>query len=291
MLHIIMSASNTIISFKSAVATLNKFYETDEANAIIRMLFEEVLMEKYNPVIWNTKTLTDAELEKIESVVTRLKLYEPLQYILGYTSFMGLKFELNRHTLVPRPETEELVKNILQLNSLNHPVILDIGTGSGCIAISLKNKLPNAKVYATDISLEALQIAETNAKNNQVTIQFMQHDILKQDPAIKNVNILVSNPPYITTQEKSSLSQNVVSFEPEKALFVTNNDPLQFYKKLAKTGNKLLIPGGMIALEINQLYSSEVITLLESENYKQVICKNDLNANPRMVFGFKALEG
>ena len=191
------------------------------------------------------------EDEKFQKAILRLKIHEPIQYIIGETEFYGLPFKVNKHTLIPRPETEELVEWIYsefsnQQSTINQQQFLDIGTGSGCIAISLAKYLPNSKVSALDIFEEALKIAQQNAEMNKVKIDFFQKDILAAETLPKKYDVIISNPPYVRELEKKQMQQNVLKHEPESALYVGNEDPLLFYRTISRLAKNHLNPNGKL---------------------------------------------
>jgi len=216
--------------------------------------------------------LSDAAIEKWNSILTELKLEKPIQYITGEAWFYGLQFEVNENTLIPRPETEELVEWILNSPITQHqtPItILDIGTGSGCIPISLKSNVPQANVSAIDVSEKALEVAKRNAVLNKVTINFIQANILEVQDLSKLpssmshhpsfYNIIVSNPPYVRNLEKQEIKKNVLDYEPHLALFVEDTDALLFYRKIAQLALKNLSPNGLLFFEINQYLVKETV--------------------------------
>ena len=219
-----------------------------------------------------------------------LKQQKPIQYILGETEFYGLTFKVNENTLIPRPETEELISWVLKMKPENKNLnILDIGTGSGCIAISIAKNIPNAKVYALDVSENALVVAKENAKNNNVDVIFVNEDIL----AVSNKNlekqtqfdIIVSNPPYVRHLEKKMMEPNVLDNEPHLALFVDDDNPLQFYKAITEFAVKNLKENGMLFFEINEYLGNEMIQLLKSNNFKNIQLKQDFFKKDRMIKG------
>ena len=235
--------------------------------------------------------LNSKESERIHSIITELKNEKPIQYILGRTDFYGCKIRVNEHVLIPRPETEELVDLILQdkkrgADALN---ILDIGTGSGCIAITLKKNLPTANVSAIDISEEALLTAKANAILNQTKIGFLQGDILQTSKSsniqITKFDIIVSNPPYIRISEKEKMSKNVLDYEPHLALFVKDNDALIFYKAIADFALYNLSSNGKLYFEINEALGNEVKKLLEEKGLKNVEIKKDMSGKNRFAVG------
>ena len=246
---------------------------------------------------------TTLETETFFDTLEHLKQQKPIQYILGETEFYGLRFMVNPHVLIPRPETEELVDYIV--NSMNAEVfkasdskktcelkILDIGTGSGCIAISLAKHLPKAKVYAIDISEEALEVAKVNAKHNNVDVQFIKADILNTPKwntffKFQKFDVIVSNPPYVRVSEKATMKPNVLDNEPHLALFVDDEHPLQFYKAIINFAVNNLDHYGYLYFEINQYLGQETKQLLEEANFCAVELKTDINGNYRMLKGQK----
>ncbi len=232
--------------------------------------------------------LPDEHLETINEILTKLKTGEPIQYILGHTEFYGLPFKVNPSVLIPRPETEELVEWILSSAGIGHWAsgnILDIGTGSGCIAISLKKHLKEASISAIDISAEALKTAKENADLNGVAVDFNQADILNPKFEIEHskFEIIVSNPPYVTLQDKTQMHINVTDFEPHNALFVPENDPLIFYKAIADFASTHLEKGGLLFFEINENYGEQVVKLLYSKLFKNIELRKDMSGKDRMI--------
>jgi len=221
--------------------------------------------------------------------LSQLKQERPIQYILGKAHFCELEFRVDENVLIPRPETEELVYWILEeqprLESQKGIKILDIGTGSGCIAISLAKNMPNAKVYALDISQKALKIAERNALDNNVDIVFLEADILSFEGLKDKFDVIVSNPPYVRELEKMQMKINVVGHEPGLALFVSDQDPLVFYKKITLFALSHLKKGGVLFFEINQYLGEEMKHLLERENFSEIELRKDLYGNDRMLKG------
>jgi release factor glutamine methyltransferase len=217
----------------------------------------------------------------------QLKLEIPVQYLLEKTSFYGLDFEVNENVLIPRPETEELVSWVLESqkgteNSQNSK-ILDIGTGSGCIAISLAKNSKNAQVYALDVSEEALATAKKNALNNNVEVQFILQNILETENLNQSFDIIVSNPPYVRNLEKAEIKKNVLDNEPHLALFVEDNDALLFYRKIAQLAQKNLNQNGQLYFEINQYLGKETVALLQQLNFKNIELRKDIYGNDRMI--------
>lgn len=234
------------------------------------------------------KNLDDNKLSKFYSIVNQLKQEQPIQYILGETEFYGLKFFVNENVLIPRQETEELVHWIIQdYKNKSQVQILDIGTGSGCIPISLAHFLPLAKLQALDVSESALELAAKNATINNTAVLFHQSDILgKKFPAnfeTGSFDCIVSNPPYIRSSEKVQMSKNVLNFEPHLALFVNDDTPLLFYEAIANFAQAYLKKEGNIYFEINEALGNEVVTLLESKAFRTIELKQDLNGKDRMI--------
>ena len=229
-------------------------------------------------IINSNQVLNKSQLSKIKQIVAELKTNKPIQYILGKTEFYGLKIKVNEHTLIPRPETEQLVDWILKENFVT---ALDIGTGSGCIPIALA-KNTDAKVLAIDVSEDALLIAEENAKNNEVEIDFIHQDIL-QTNYLQKVDLIVSNPPYVLESEKEKIQENVLDYEPELALFVEDKNPLIFYKKIASLAINFLNENGKLFFEINAKFGKETIEMLADIGFVNIELKKDMNDKDRMI--------
>ena len=233
--------------------------------------------------------ISEAEVQKWESIISELKTEKPIQYIIGETWFYDSKFYVNEHTLIPRPETEELVDWIFATEKKNDKkeklTILDIGTGTGCIPISLKKNIPQAEVSAIDVSEEALKVAQKNALENKVAINFILQNILETEDLKQQFDIIVSNPPYVRNMEKQEIKKNVLAFEPHLALFVEDNDALLFYRKIAQLALKNLTPNGLLFFEINQYLGKETVELLENLGFKNIELKKDIYGNDRMIKG------
>jgi release factor glutamine methyltransferase len=226
--------------------------------------------------------------EAINQILTKLKTGEPIQYILGHTEFYGLPFKVNPSVLIPRPETEELVEWILSsvgISKLAVRNILDIGTGSGCIAVTLKKHLNETQVVAIDISAKALQTAKENAELNGVIVDFIEADILnpKSEIEIPKSEIIVSNPPYVTLHDKTQMHTNVTDFEPHTALFVPENDPLIFYKVIADFASTHLEKDGLLFFEINENYGEQIVELLNSKYFINIQLRKDMSGRDRML--------
>lgn len=269
---------------------LNDVYEKDELETIIAYCFEGFLNLKRTDLILKLEeTVSESELLKFNFAIKDLKNQKPIQYILGEADFYRLKFKVNENVLIPRPETEELVDLIIKDTKTQSPVIIDIGTGSGCIPIILKKNIPSAIVSAIDISELAIEVANQNAKRNGVEVEFNSDNILnpKSEILISNsrFDIIVSNPPYICISEKETMHKNVLDYEPHLALFVNDSDPLLFYKAICDFALTHLNKNGNIYFEINQSLASETKNLLENKGFKDVELFKDLNNNYRILRG------
>ena len=304
--------------------SLKDIYPPGETQALVRLIMERVCgLSTYQLLLGKDKELSDTEKFKIKEIVEGLRLYKPIQYLLGIADFYGMEFKVTPDVLIPRPETAELVERIITDYRSQAPRILDIGTGSGCIAISLAKHLPRAEVAAVDISPEALTVAEENARLNQVSVSFLELDILSEgNPSfmqgklkfhveetkvshkenksftymkpkshteettasfIGNFNCIVSNPPYIMDKEKATMEANVLENEPHMALFVPDDDPLLFYRAIARFGQRHLMEGGHLYFEINALCGKETVAMLRQENYTEVELIQDLYGKERIV--------
>ncbi len=220
--------------------------------------------------------------------VKRLVQGEPVQYIMGYTWFMDLKIKVTPAVLIPRPETEELANLIImELQGIENPVILDACSGSGCISLALKAYCSNAKVIGVELSDEALEVSRQNAASLSLDVDFQKSDVLQLEKWAEPLDVLVSNPPYISNLERDSLSVQVRDFEPAMALFVDDPDVLLFYRKLSKIGLNSVISGGLIALECHFENTEKVAEILTNDGWKNVLIENDLSGNPRIVYGRK----
>ncbi|MCD7971740.1 MAG: peptide chain release factor N(5)-glutamine methyltransferase [Candidatus Azobacteroides sp.] len=266
---------------------LKGFYEEREIKSFIKIILKDIF-DISLPDVFAGKEINLPEEKRIllKQIIFRLQQYEPLQYILGETEFYGLPFYVNKHTLIPRPETEELVEWILKDTSSHFPYrILDIGTGSGCIAISLARYLPNAIVHACDISGKALETAERNAERNKVRVICEKFDILSvsSDSFKEEFDIIVSNPPYVTKKEKRNMEKNVLEYEPHTALFVPDTDPLLFYREITNLALLKLKRNGSLFFETSSLYGKETVSMIEEKGFKEVILKKDLSGRERMI--------
>ena len=267
--------------------SLHGLYSDGEVSALSKWIATEVLgLSTVDLYAGKDSKFQSEKVERLEYILERLKLYEPLQYILGEAQFDGLSFRVSPAVLIPRPETAELVAWIAQDYSHHaNPHILDIGTGSGCIPVSLARRLPCAKVSAWDISADALAVARSNAQANGVEVDFSLVDVLGTAIPDARVDVLVSNPPYITEMEKADMERNVTDWEPDIALFVPDDNPLLFYRRIAELGLTLLNSGGALYFEINRAYGCDTVCMMEQLGYTSVCMRKDDFGNDRMVKG------
>ncbi|HCN84544.1 MAG TPA: peptide chain release factor N(5)-glutamine methyltransferase [Sphingobacteriaceae bacterium] len=277
---------------KTFIIQLKSIYDTEEAKGMAFQVIHHLTgISKSHFLLNKNETIPEENILSIIRIMEELKTGKPLQYVLGETEFYGLKFKVNSSVLIPRPETEELVDWVLkeitksQIPNPKSQIILDIGTGSGCIAISLKKHLPQSKVYALDKFQAALEIAGHNAVLNQTKISFIQADLLKEPELIPNLNysIIISNPPYITDKEKQQMHTNVLEHEPHSALFVADNSPLIFYERIAVFAKTHLTENGLLFFEINERFGKETVSLLEKEGFNNIELKKDLQGKHRMI--------
>ncbi|MHB1107339.1 MAG: peptide chain release factor N(5)-glutamine methyltransferase [Lutibacter sp.] len=264
---------------------LSKVYPETEIQSFFNILIEFKLhLSRIQLALGHNFELDRNDLDFLENALLKLKNQIPVQYIVGETAFCGLLFKVDKNVLIPRPETEELVEWIFQNHKKNESIkILDIGTGSGCIAISLAKNLPNAEVFALDVSAEALDVAKKNAAMNAVKVDFIQADILTIEKLPDTFDVIVSNPPYVRESEKDLMQQNVLSNEPHIALFVENENPLLFYDKIAELAKNHLTENGVLYFEINQYLGNETVDLLKSKGFKNIELKKDIYGVDRMV--------
>ncbi|WP_347375113.1 peptide chain release factor N(5)-glutamine methyltransferase [Aequorivita sp. Q41] len=269
--------------------SLSDLYPSEEIQSFFTILSENYLQLSRIEIALNPAKEISLETKTIfQKALLQLLNNEPIQYILGETEFYGLPFKVNKHTLIPRPETEELVEWILSevknIQGIEGEFnILDIGTGSGCIAISLAKNLPTSIVSAIDFSKEALKVACQNANDNQVEVHFFQADILKTAQLPKQYDLIVSNPPYVREMEKKMMQQNVLKYEPDSALFVSDADPLLFYRVISQLAKKHLKPNGNLFFEINEYLSEELRVFLKEEGFQNIEVKKDIFRKNRMI--------
>lgn len=264
---------------------LKGLYPKTEVQALTRLVFEHVCRMNYTEQILSRKKKLDAHSrEKIYKIVERLKNYEPVQYILGEAEFSGLKLQVMPSVLIPRPETEELVMWVAGTEFPSNPSLLDIGTGSGCIALALKKQFQQATVTAVDISEKALETARENARLNGLDVHFFQADILNWEKTRwEVVDGIVSNPPYVRESEKKAMFSNVLKYEPEKALFVPDSDPLLFYRRVAAFAHVFLREKGWLFFEINEKLGVDMKHLMKAFGFHNIEVKKDLNGKNRML--------
>lgn len=284
------------MTYTSLWHRLTGIYPVTEAQAVVRLLLEELAgLSLADIYVGGIDRLDDAQRQQIERAMARLEEGEPIQYVLGRASFCGRSFAVAPGVLIPRPETEELCRLIIDTHPSESLNILDIGTGSGCIAITLALEMPDAEVEAVDISPEALAIAEANAARLGAKVSFHQYDILSADspplgsgwewvaPSTPKYDIIVSNPPYICERERADMERNVLDYEPHTALFVPDDDPLLFYRAIGQKALTMLAPGGILCFEINPLYCDQLIELLRSQGYCEVEAVSDSFGKRRFV--------
>jgi release factor glutamine methyltransferase len=262
---------------------LSDIYPDDELLSITRLIISKITAYTFTEILVNKNTIfSQHQRDLLEFYLEKLKKRTPVQYVLGETEFCGLDFVVNEAVLIPRPETEELVEWIVQ-EANPASVILDIGTGSGCIAVSLKSCLPRTEVYACDISLEALNVARQNAFKNNLPVSFFEMDVLKTNHSERKYDVIVSNPPYIPKSEIASILSQVKDFEPHQALFVPEDDPLLFYRRIAVFAGDFLLPGGKLFFETHRDYARECMILLQKEGFENIVIKKDISGNNRML--------
>jgi release factor glutamine methyltransferase len=272
------------------IQTLSPLYGEGEAESFFYLILEDKQqLKRIDLALQPDLEFTDDDVLAWNTILESLKLEIPVQYLLGKTSFYGLDFEVNQNVLIPRSETEELVEWIISNNQKieqsNRLRILDIGTGSGCIAISLAKNIPNAQVFALDVSEKALATAKKNADLNEVNVTFLHQSILETEDLEQEFDIIVSNPPYVRNLEKEEIKKNVLEYEPHLALFVEDNDALLFYRKIAALAQKNLSVSGQLYFEINQYLGKEMIELLEGMDFKNIELRKDIYENDRMMLG------
>lgn len=277
------------LAYQQLLARLYEIYDNREAANIADMVIEYVTgQKKIDRILYKDIPVNGEQQEQLERLGSELLQHKPVQYVLGEAWFMDMKFRVNESVLIPRPETEELVEWILGdiKKSGNKEVSLfDIGTGSGCIPIAVRKKIPDVAVSAIDVSDSALQLAILNSIEQKVLVDFLHVDFLKEEEwnQLGQYNIIVSNPPYIRQSEEETMQDNVLKYEPHLALFVPNDDPLIFYKAIAKFALKHLKPGGSVYVEINEALGDNVVSLFKKGGFEQVLMKKDMQGKNRMV--------
>lgn len=273
-----------IVTASSVRHQLQGFYTRQEAGNLSRLICCELLgQQSTDYYLGKDITLSAKEEKELESVLKRLQNYEPVQYVLGEARFFGRTFRVAPGVLIPRPETEELVEMMLkELSPVSR--VLDIGTGSGCIAVTLAKELPASQVTAWDVSTEALLIAAANCEAMHASVRFEQCDVLSYvSDATRHYDVIVSNPPYVTEAEKQELEPNVLNWEPSLALFVPDEDPLRFYRRIAMLGLEMLVGGGKLYFEINRAFGEDIVSMLRESGYCNVRLQKDISHNDRFV--------
>lgn len=280
-----MNSKDLFVDLRKQVTVPQDAAETD---SMLYLLLESIAnITRPEVMAQKTVSVTTVDMQKLQTAIERINSHEPVQYILGEAHFYGRNFLVNRSVLIPRPETELLVEEIIKNASKTPGKILDIGTGSGCIAITLARELPQKTVIAYDISEEALATASANAAQLGASVNFQHVDILLDEIPHADLDIIVSNPPYIAVSEKQTMNSNVVDYEPHLALFVPDNDPLLFYKVIAKKGMTALKPGGRIVVEINERFGKEVCEMFGSAGFTHIMVLKDLQHKHRIVSAIK----
>ena len=275
----------TIHQFTSnLIGELSGLYPEHEIRHLSRLMLEHVLqVSSTHLLMMSSEELSCRQLKDLEGIIKRLKQHEPIQYIIGKTEFYGLELGVNPSVLIPRPETEELVEWILKDCGEGVESVLDIGTGSGCIALSLKAGLPDTDITAWDISAKALKTAADNAESLSLRVQFTQIDVLNYQARNEKYSCIVSNPPYVRELEKKMMEENVLHHEPHTALFVSDSDPLIFYRTIALLGKQILNPNGLLYFEINEFLEKEMTEMLIQTGYSNVECRKDISGRARMM--------
>ncbi|MDO4779589.1 MAG: peptide chain release factor N(5)-glutamine methyltransferase [Bacteroides sp.] len=268
--------------------SLKENFSLDEAKAISLIICNDILgIDTIDIYTGKDIILTDRQRQDLDHIIYRLKQNEPIQYVIGYANFFGRRYKVDKNTLIPRPETTELVQLIID-TCANKKRFLDIGTGSGCIAITLAKEIDGAEVEAWDISVGAINIAKQNSDSLDAGVKFKEIDVLSIDEKVMSdrevYDVIVSNPPYITEDEKAEMERNVLDWEPHSALFVAHTDPILFYRKIAHIGTHLLKKEGWIFFEINRAYGKEVTEMLKGLGYNNIELKKDTYGNDRMVY-------
>lgn len=275
---------------RAAIASIRKelagIFSPEETDSLIFLIFEKLMgYSRTRFLLAGDEKLSKELLTEIVKIVDRLKQHEPIQYILGETEFYGLSFDTVPDVLIPRPETEELVDWIIRENQIQAPVILDIGTGTGCIAVSLRKNIPDSTVLACDISPVCIRTTQQNARRNTADIQVFEYNILNNTPEIEfpRLDVIVSNPPYVRESEKKRMEKNVLGFEPGLALFVPDDNPLLFYIRIADFAGIHLKHGGRLYFEINEAFGTECLAMLQHNGFSELRLKKDIHGKHRMI--------
>jgi release factor glutamine methyltransferase len=282
-----MKNSKTV--FQDFIANITLKESPDEIKSMAHLVFAKIFrLDRTDVLAAKPLPLDSGQEKELYTIAQRINKHEPIQYILGEAEFFGRMFKVNGAVLIPRPETEYLIHEILHHSSLykNHaPKILDIGTGSGCIPITLKKELPEAMITGTDISADALAIAKENAAMLNASINFLRHDILSQHIPLSDLDVVVSNPPYIAQTEEASMNKNVLQYEPHLALFVPDDDALKFYKAITLKAREVLREDGLLIVEINERFGHETAAIFKDNHFRDVAIVKDLDGKDRIVKG------
>ena len=287
-----MKNSRTI--FQELVGRITLRENSEEIRSIVFVLMDYLFgISKTDILAGKMIPVTHDDLSRLENYLTRINASEPVQYLTGETYFYGRRFFVDRSVLIPRPETELLIRTVLAwTGSVQSPPgttlrILDIGTGSGCLPITLQLELPGSEIYATDISADALEVARKNAAMNRADVTFIQHDILNDPVPVTDLAVVISNPPYVRKSEVTDMQENVLGYEPHSALFVADEDPLVFYRAILLRTNGILSPHALVAMEINEKFGNEVADLFIEHGFREVNILRDIDGKPRVVRGVK----
>ena len=290
-----MKNSRTL--FQEVVAGITLRESPGEISSIVYFILTGIFnITKTDIVAGKMVPYSGETAQTLQKAIQRINSGEPVQYVLGEAYFFGRKLRVNASVLIPRPETEGLVAAVLSYCARlskyrSHPQvisIIDIGTGSGCIPVTLFNELSAVRLYATDVSAAALSVAVDNATLHDADITFIEHNILSEPIPVRELDVIVSNPPYVTDRERSGMARNVLDFEPHTALFVRDDDPLLFYRAIARQSGPVLKADGLLALEINPQYAKEVADVLLDNGFKEVAVSQDVSGKDRIVTGIKA---
>ncbi len=272
--------------FKYIQESLSFVYDKDEAQNIAYLILEDIFEIERIEIFTNQMTPTQHQLKKIEDYISKLNQHQPIQQVLGYAEFLDLKFQVNQYVLIPRPETEELVQLFIDENKMKTGKVIDIGCGSGCIGIGIKKYCPDLEVLAIDISKEALDLAQINANHNNCEIKFSKQDILNfEETALMQMkfDFIISNPPYVLESEKKQMHKNVLDFEPSLALFVQNNNPIVFYKRIIDFSKSHLNQNGRLYFEINENFALEIEKILAENGFSNTQSYKDFRGNDRFI--------
>lgn len=278
--------NNSKLLFHDFVKAITLPESREEIQGIAYLMFENLLgLSKAQILAEKAIAISPSDEAKLRDAVQRINQHEPVQYVLGEADFFGRKFKVSPAVLIPRPETEELVRLVIDCTTTEGPRVLDIGTGSGCIPVTLALEIPGSIVYATDVSAEALMVAKDNATKLNAKVTFIENDILKEELTLRALDVVVSNPPYIAPEEQRDMKSNVVDHEPHLALFTPGDDPLIFYRSIVSKAKAALRSGGLLCVEINERHGEAVGELFTTAGYKDVQIIKDLSGKDRIVKG------